>query len=153
MSFFKKNHIKYTLFLLFILCSCQLKEPNQSHGITFLKNKSEALIIKKSNTNDVIKTVGFPHSKSINNEYEWYYFERVLTKGAYHKLGRNILKKNNVLVLNFDQYGILKTKKLLDLNDNKKIKFSEKVTENSIRQKSSVEKFLNSVRQKMYGNK
>ena len=110
-------------------------------------------MVKKTNINDVIKIVGFPHSKSIDNPNEWYYFERVLTKGAYHKLGKNILKKNNVLVLNFDRYGILKSKKLLDLDDNKKIKFSEKTTVNEIRQKSPVEKFLNSVKQKMYGNR
>ena len=36
--------------------------------------------------------------------------ERVLTKGEYHKLGKNILKSNNVLILEFDKYGILKKK-------------------------------------------
>ena len=56
-------------------------------------------------------------------------------------------------MLNFDRYGILKSKKLLDLNDNKNVKFSDKATVNEIRQKSPVEKFLNSVRQKMYGSR
>ena len=38
-------------------------------------------------------------------------YRRVLSKGEYHKLGQNVLKTNNVLVLNFDKYGILKNKK------------------------------------------
>ena len=33
-------------------------------------------------------------SKSIDNENEWIYIERVLVKGEYHKLGRNILKSS-----------------------------------------------------------
>ena len=37
-----------------------------------------------------------------------------LTKGKYHKLGQHYLKTNNVLVLDFDKYGILKEKKLFD---------------------------------------
>ena len=36
------------------------------------------------------------------------------------------LKENNVLVLKFDKYGILKKKNFYDKNDIKKIKFSEK---------------------------
>ena len=36
------------------------------------------------------------------------YIERVLTKGEYLKLGQNILKTNNILILNFDKYGVLK---------------------------------------------
>ena len=45
----------------------------------------------------------------MNNE--WIYIERVLTKGDFHKFGQNVLKTNNVLVLSFDKYGILKTKR------------------------------------------
>ena len=41
---------------------------------------------------------------------DWIYIERVLTKGEFHKLGQNVLKENNVLVLTFDKYGILKIK-------------------------------------------
>ena len=40
----------------------------------------------------------------------WIYIERIFTKGKYHKLGQNILKENNVLVLTFDKYGVLKKK-------------------------------------------
>ena len=75
-----------------------------------------------------------------------------LTKGKYHKLGKNILKTNNILVLNFDKYGVLKIKEFLDKEDLQKINFSKAKTENELTKKSFVEKFLSSIKQKMYSN-
>ena len=118
-----------------------------------MKNRSEKLVINQSNTNDVIKIIGNPHSKSINNKYEWIYVERILTKGKYHKLGKSVLKTNNVLVLTFDKYGVLKSKKIYAKEDKKKVRFSDKETENDITQKSFVERFLSSVKEKMYSNR
>ena len=118
-----------------------------------MKNRSEKLVINQSNTNDVIRIIGNPHSKSINDDNEWIYFERILTKGRYHKLGKSVLKTNNVLVLTFDKYGVLKSKKIYSKEDKKKVSFSERETENDITQKSFVERFLSSVKSKMYSNK
>ncbi len=132
---------------------CQLQEPAKNHGILFLENRSNKLVIKKSNQNDVIGVLGMPHSKSLNDENTWVYLERTLSKGKYHKLGQHILKTNNVLVLNFNKYGVLQSKKLYDKEDIKKVKFSENETENNMTQKSFVENFLQSIKQKMYGNK
>ena len=122
MSFKIKYHSFILLVLLFFnLVGCKLQDPYKNHGITFLDNRSKKLIIKKSNFNDVIKVIGQPHTKSIGDELTWIYIERVLTKGEYHKLGKNVLKSNNVLVLEFDKYGILSSKNLLDKNDIKKL--------------------------------
>ena len=153
--FFKiKNHINYFLvFTFIILINCQLQEPYKNHGIVFLENRAKKLLIDTSNKNDVVKIIGQPHSKSIKNNNEWIYFERVITKGEFHKLGQNVLKSNNVLILTFDKYGILKNKQFLDKNDKKKIVFSKKKTKNEMTQKSFVERFLSSVRTKMYGKK
>ena len=76
-----------------------------------------------------------------------------LVKGEYHKLGKHILKSNNILILNFDKYGVLKDKKLMDKSYKKKVAFSDKETKNELSQKSFVERFLSSVRSKMYRNK
>jgi len=141
------------LIVLIISNGCKLQEPYKNHGILFLENRFEKLVINSSNKNDVLKTIGQPHSKSIDNENEWFYIERVLTKGAYHKLGKNILKSNNVLVLSFDKYGILNNKIILNKNDKKELSFSTDKTANEITQKSFVEKFLSSVRTKMYKNR
>ena len=147
-----KNHIVLFIFFI-ILNACQLQDPNKNHGILFLENRAEKLMIKKSNKNDVLKILGTPHSKSINNENQWIYMERVLTKGEFHKLGQNILKKNNILILQFDKFGILTYKELLDKINKENIKFSEKTTENKLSKKSFVENFLQSIKSKMYRNR
>jgi len=139
--------------MFFILISCQLQESAKNHGILFLENRSNKLILNKSNKNDVLDVIGEPHSKSFNDENTWIYVERILTKGKYHKLGRHTLKTNNVLVLDFDKYGVLSGKKLFDKKDISKISFSDKETENELAKKSFVVTFLQSIKQKMYGNK
>ena len=151
MFFFKNTHkfiIKFIIIIFFV--SCQLKEPTKNHGIIFLKNRSELLTINKSNKNDVIRNIGQPHTLSTFNENEWIYFERVLTKGEFLKLGSNVLKTNNVLVLKFNKYGILENKVFLDKKSKNELKFSENETTNDITKKSFIEKFLNSLRSKMY---
>ena len=150
--FFIKNHI--ILFIIFIILNgCKLQDPNKNHGILFLENRADKLVLKKTNKNDVIKILGNPHSKSIDNNDRWLYLERVLTKGEFHKLGQNILLDNNVLVLDFDKFGILSNKKLLTKEDKEEIKFSELKTENRLTKKSFVESFLSSIKSKMYRNR
>ena len=148
---YHKNLFFLAIFL--ILNACQLQEPSKNHGIVFLENRSKKLIVNSTNKNDVLRIIGYPHSKSVKDENEWFYIERVLTKGDYHKLGQNVLKTNNVLVLNFDKYGILSNKIFLNKDSIQKINFSEDFTENQLTKRSFVERFLSSVRTKMYGNK
>ena len=147
------HKILIKIFIFISLVNCQFQDPYKNHGINFLENRAEKLIVKKSNSNDVIRILGHPHTRSLSNKNEWFYIERTLTKGEYHQLGRNILKNNNVLYLEFDRFGILSAKKLYNKNDIKKINFSKQETKNEITQKSFVEKFLTSVKNKMYGNR
>ena len=139
--------------LFFILIGCQLQEPNKNHGIVFLENRANKLIINESNKNDVVKIIGQPHSKSVDDQDIWIYLERTLGKGKYHKLGKHILKTNNTLVLSFDKYGVLETKEVYKKEDVQKILFSKKTTKNEMTKKSFVESFLSSVRSKMYRNR
>ena len=143
----------YFIILFIILPACQFQKPYKNHGIIFLENRAKKLVENKSNENDVIKIIGQPHTRSLNNDKEWFYFERIFTKGEYHKLGRNLLKSNNVLIVEFDRYGVLKNKIFLNKDDLKKVKFSEEITENNLTQKSFVQKLLTSIKEKMYGNK
>ena len=153
MSFIKKFHNNILYLLVFIiLISCKLQEPLKTHGIIFLENRSQKLVVNQSNKNDVIRIMGRPHIKEDEINQSWIYLERILSKGKYHKLGKHILKENNILVLNFDKYGVLKNKKLLKKEDLKKLEFSQKITENELTQKSFVQKFLQSIKQKMYSN-
>ena len=151
--FIKYHTNKFLLFAFIILINCQLQEPTQNHGILFLENRSNKLVINKHNKNDVKKMIGKPHTTSFDNQDNWIYIERVLTKGEFHKLGQNIVKENNVLILSFDKYGILEKKKFLDKRSLKKVAFSNKITENNLKKRSFVQSFLSSVKAKMYGNR
>ena len=147
------KNLSISLVLLIILNHCQLQEPRQNHGVMFLENRSKKIIINKTNKNDVIRIFGSPHSTSFNNHNEWFYLERVISKGEYHQLGRHVLKTNNVLVLYFDKYGVVNKKEFYNKSDKNKLKFSEKGTKNNLSQKSFVQKFLQSVKSKMYSGR
>ena len=108
---------------------------------------------KKTNKNDVIRLIGIPHTKSIDDENLWFYFDRKIASGKLLKFGDIELLENNVLVLEFNKFGIIKNKKLYTKEDINKIAFLEKKTENKLSQKSFVESFLQSIRQKMYKNR
>ena len=155
MTFVCREHYKklYIIFFLFLLNNCQLKDPNKFHGINFLENREKALTVGKTNQNDVIKLMGNPHSTSLTNKDTWIYFERTIAKGKLIKLGQNVLKENNVLEIQFDKYGILKSKQIFNKKNMNEVKYSDKKTENDIAQKSFVGKFLSSIKQKMYGKK
>ena len=153
--FFKFKHcLQYFSYLLFlILSACQLQEPVKNHGILFLENRSNKLVLNTSNKNDTLKVFGQPHTKSVDNENQWIYIERTLSKGKFHNLGKNVLETNNVLVLSFDKYGVLIKKDFYNKDDIKNISFSKEKTENQLSKKSFVETFLSSVKEKMYGRK
>ena len=145
---------KFTIVLiLVILSNCQLKKATKNHGILFLENRFNKLQINKSNMNDVIRIVGTPHTKSISDDQSWIYIERILAKGEYHKLGKNLVLRSNVMVLDFDKFGILKDKNIYDKNKIANIKFSKDITVNNLSQRSFIQEFLQSIRTKMYGNR
>tara|TARA_A100001011_G_scaffold385606_1_gene459905 strand:- start:96 stop:572 length:477 start_codon:yes stop_codon:yes gene_type:complete len=152
---FKIKHFNSLIYLslIFILSNCQLKEPIKGHGINFLENRSKNITLNKSNKNDVITVLGNPHTTSIDDDNLWFYFDRKISSGSIMKFGDRDLLENNVLVLNFDKYGILTQKEFYSKEDMKKIKYSEMKTENPVTQKSFVSSFLQSVRQKMYGKR
>ena len=89
----------------------------------------------------------------MTDENLWIYIERTITRGKMLKLGKNILKKNNVLVLEFDRYGILKKKVFHNIDDMKEITFEKNITENEIRKENFIYSFLSSVRTKMQQKK
>ena len=151
--FFKFKHFLKIFTFTLILQGCQLNDAENKHGIVFLENRSQKLTINISNRNDVVRIIGQPHSRGINNNKDWIYIERVFEKGKFYKLGQNVLKTNNILILEFNKYGILQKKVFLDKSHKKKLTFSQDRTENNISKKSFVEEFLSTLKNKMYGRK
>ena len=145
--------MKKTIFFLFLslifFVGCQRHDVIQSHGISYLEKRSKLIAENKSNKNDTIKVLGHPSTTGMLNDNLWIYIERTKTKGKLLKLGRSYLKKNNVLVLEFSNYGILEKKKLYNKEDMNKVAFVEGKTENEIKKENFIYSFLSSVRQKM----
>ena len=155
MSFVKTKHffIFIALFLSFFLTNCQKNKVIKSHGIFYLENRDKLLKINDSNTNDVIRILGYPHTKSIQDQNIWLYIERTKTRGGIHKLGKNILLNNNVLVIKFDKYGILEEKLFYDKKKMNTHEFSEEVTDNVVKRGSFLQSFVSSLRNKMNQNR
>ena len=143
-----KNTLHLLLILLFTI-SCQRDKIVKTHGIAYLEKREKLIFVNKSNKNDTINIFGQPSTKGMTNDNLWIYIERTMGKGKFLKLGRSYLKKNNVLVLEFDKYGILKKKELSSIEDMKKLTFAKNITENEIRKENFIYSFLSSIRQKM----
>ena len=135
--------------ILFLITGCQQHEVINTHGIAYLNKREKLITVNKSNKNDTIKIFGQPSTKGMVNDSLWIYIERTRTRGKLFKLGRNYLKKNNVLVLDFDKYGILKKKEFYNKENMNKINFAKNITENEVRRENFIYSFLSSVRQKM----
>ena len=138
---------------MFILSSCQFKEPIKGHGINFLENRSKRIALNETNKNDVISVLGIPHTKSIDDDNLWFYFDRKISGGNLINFNDMKLLENNVLIIKFDKLGIVQKKEFFSKDDMKKISYTEMQTDNPVTQQSFVSKFLQSVRQKMYGKR
>ena len=144
-----KKYIYLSVIILFFITACQQKEVTNTHGIAYLEKREKLIVVNKSNKNDTINVLGQPSTKGMTDDNLWIYIERTTTRGSLFMLGRSYLKKNNVLVLEFDKYGILTKKEFYNKKKMKKISFAKDVTENEIRKENFIQGFLSSVRQKM----
>jgi len=119
------------------------------HGVPFLEKKQASLKINESNKNDIKKILGNPSTKSKFDNDVWIYIERKQTQSKFKNLGRMQIYKNDVLVLEIDNYGILKKKKFYNKDDMENIKVTEATTESGFRKNSFIYDFMSSMRQKI----
>jgi len=144
------NKKTFLLFIILIfIIGCSQNEVIKTHGVAYLDKREKLITVNKSNKNDAIAILGQPSTKGMVDDNLWIYIERTRTRGKLLKLGRNYLKKNNVLVLEFDKYGILKKKEFYNKDKMQKVSFSKDITENELRTENFIQSFLASVRQKM----
>ena len=119
------------------------------HGVPFLEKKQASLIVNKTNTNDIKKILGIPSTKSKFDNDVWIYIERKQTQSELKNLGKMKIFKNDVLVLEIDNYGILKRKEFYNKDDMENIKIVEATTEAGFEKNSFIYDFMSSMRQKM----
>ena len=137
------------IIILIFIIGCKQNQVIKTHGIAYLEKREKLIIVDKSNKNDVINIFGQPSTKGMVDDNLWIYIETTQTKGKLIKFGQNVLKKNNVLVLEFNKYGILKEKDFYNKEQMNKVTFAKDITENELRKENFIYSFLSSVRQKM----
>ena len=143
------KNILYLFILSLIVTNCSFDKVVRHHGVSFLEKKQKNLIINKTNKNEIIEVLGKPSTKSKFNNDVWIYIERKQTQSQFKNLGKMKIYKNDVLVLEIDNYGLLKKKDFYNINDMKKIDIVKKTTEGNITKNSFIYDFMSSLRQKI----
>ena len=143
------NKILYIILISFIVSNCSFKPVVKHHGVPFLEKKQSQLIVNKSNKNDIKKILGIPSSTSKFDNDLWIYIERKQTQSNIKDLGQMKIYKNDVLVLEIDDYGILKKKEFYNKEDMENLKIVENKTEAAFRKNSFIYDFMSSMRQKV----
>ena len=139
----------YIFFLFLILSNCSFKPVVKHHGVPSLEKKQKSLIISKTNKNDIVKILGYPSTTSKFDNDVWIYIERKQTQSRLKNLGRMKIYKNDVLVLEIDDYGILNKKEFYNKDDMENIKISEATTQSGFKKNSFIYEFMSSMRQKI----
>ena len=143
------NKILYIILMSFIVSNCSFKPVVKHHGVPFLEKKQSQLVVNKSNKNDIKKILGNPSTTSKFDNDLWIYIERKQTQSNIKNLGQMKIYKNDVLVLEIDDYGILKKKKFYNKDDMENIQIVEASTEAAFKRNSFIYDFLSSMRQKV----
>jgi outer membrane protein assembly factor BamE (lipoprotein component of BamABCDE complex) len=141
--------ILYIIFLSLIVSNCSFKKVVKHHGVPFLEKKQKLLVVNTTNKNDIIKILGNPSTTSKFDNDVWIYIERKQTQSKLKNLGRMKIYKNDVLVLEVDDYGILKKKEFFNKDDMQNIKVVEATTEVGFKRNSFIYNFMSSMRQKI----
>ena len=139
----------YIIFIFFFISNCTLNKVVKHHGVHFLEKKHNKLKINKSNKNDITSLLGPPSTKSTFDKDLWIYIERATSSSKVTRLGKATLLKNNVLILEINNKGLLSEKIFLNKENMNKVKFSKEFTEMTHSKQSFLYDFLSSIRQKV----
>ena len=132
-----------------VVANCSFKPVVKHHGVPFLEKKQASLIVNKSNKNDIKTILGNPSTISKFDNDVWIYIERKQTQSKIKNLGKMKIFKNDVLVLEINNYGVLKKKEFYNKEDMENIKIAESTTEAGFKRNSFIYDFMSSMRQKI----
>ena len=139
----------FILFLFLFTLNCSTNKVSKNHGFKSLETKFEKIVINQTNKNDIIDLIGPPSTKSDFNKNKWFYIERRKTNQSLIKLGQKKIEKNNILVVEFNNRGILKNKKIFDVNHMNEINYVKSLTQKEFKQNNFLYNIFTSFREKM----
>ena len=137
------------LLLLVFTYNCTGNKVSNYHGSKSLENKFDKIEVGITNKNDLINIIGPPSSISDFDKNKWFYIERLKTNQSLVKLGTQRIKKNNILVVQLSSSGILKNKKLLNLENMNDLKYLKKTTTKDFKNDDIFYGIFSSLREKI----
>ena len=142
--------MKYILIIIFLsTLSCAKDKVRNNHGTLSLEKKYNKILIKKTNSNEILSIFGPPSTKSNFDNNIWIYIERKKANRSIFKLGTQKIEHNNIVIIEINKRGMVVKKDFLDINDMKEYKFSDKSTETSYNKNSYISGVIKSLKTKI----
>ena len=106
--------MKFIIIIIFLfIVNCSGNKVSNFHGSKQLETKFNIIKVNKTNKNDLVKLIGPPSSVSDFDNNKWFYIERLKTNQSLIKLGNQKIEKNNVLIVQLDNFGVVREKKII----------------------------------------
>ena len=137
------------IIIYFFITNCSGNKVSNYHGSKLLSSKYNMIEVNVTNKNDLIKIIGPPSTISDFNKNLWFYFERLKTNQSLVKLGTQKIKKNNILIVELNNKGILKSKRILDLDDMNDVEYIKIVTTKEFKNDNLIYGIFSSLREKI----
>ena len=119
------------------------------HGIHYLENKQKSIVVFSNNLNDVRSLLGPPSTKNSFDNDIWIYIERKTTVSQVRTLGKRKILINNVLILEFDNRGLLVKKEFFNKDKMNNIKISQNETEVLSKKDTFIRSVITSLKHKI----
>ena len=139
----------FIIVIILFLSSCSLNKVVKHHGVHFLEKKQKKIEIFSNNSNDVRSLLGPPSTKNSFDNDIWIYIERKTTVSQIRTLGKRKLLLNNVLILEFDNRGLLVKKEFFNKDQMNKIKISTNETEVLSKKDTFIRSVITSLKHKI----
>ena len=139
----------YIIFIFIFIINCSGNKVSNYHGTKTLEVKYKEIEINVTNKNALLKIIGPPSTVSDFDENKWFYFERLKTNQSLIKLGNQKIKKNNILIVQLDNRGLLIEKKMLDLSKMNDLVYFEKTTQKEFKQDNFIYNLFTGLREKI----
>ena len=139
----------FIIIIIIFLSSCSLNKVVKHHGVHFLEKKQKKIETFSNNSNDVRSLLGPPSTKNSFDNDIWIYIERKTTVSQLRTLGKRKLLLNNVLILEFDNRGLLVKKEFFNKDQMNKIKISTNETEVLSKKDTFIRSVITSLKHKI----
>ena len=137
------------IIIIYLFSSCSLNNVVRHHGVHSLEKKQKKIEIFINNFNDVRELLGPPSTKNSFDTDIWIYMERKTTVSQVRSLGKKKLLVNNVLVLEFDNRGMLVKKKFFNKDQMNKLKIAKNETKVINKKDTFINTVLTSLKHKI----